>query len=187
MEEAEPYTPDYAKRREGLKTNKFVKFFIHGLSFTLMMYVIIIGWIFILIPFAMCGFCFGVAIALGILAYAIGWINSWLMERVWGREKEEFDWWGPLIHGILLFVVILVLSIPWYAVVLAFPEVNDWPYLIISIVVFFAYCLIDGFAAYYVGTMFTEQFARIQPPIEPPVPASNSMANEPHGPSPPNP
>lgn len=187
LEAWEPPVQDYTKRGVGLEANKFVKFFIHGLLFTLIMYVIIIGWIFLLIPFAMCGFCFGIAIALGILAYVIGWINSWLMERIWGREKEEFDWWGPLIHGILLFVVILVLSIPWYAVTAVFPEVNTWPYLIISILVFFVYCLIDGFAAYYVGAMFTEKFARVRPPMEPPVPTPYLPANEPKGPSPPNP
>jgi hypothetical protein len=173
------------KQRKGLDLNKYVKYFLHGLAFTLIMFILTIGWVFILIPLAICGFCFGIAIALAILVYAMGWVNTWLMGAVWGKEKMDEDWWAPLLHGAILFAVLLVLSVPWYAVRSVVPEIDTWPFLLISIVVFFIYCFIDGFTAYYVGSMFSENFARPKPQIQPIEASLPLPPEEPKGPSPP--
>ena len=184
----EPYPSNpYPKERKGLELNKYIKYFLHGLGFTVIMFVITIGWVFILIPLAICGLCFGIVIALGILVYVMGWVNTWLMGVIWGKEKTSNEWWGPLVHGALLFVVLLVLSLPWYSVKSVIPELNTWPYLIISILVFLVYCFIDGIAGYYVGTMFTETFVRREPPMEPMETISPMPPEGPQGPSPPSP
>jgi|GEM_PF-2260187 len=183
--EENPPNP-YIEERKGLNYSKNTKYFLHGLGLTAIMFVVIIGWVFILIPFAICGFCFGIAIAFGILVYVMGWINTWLMGVIWGTERLKEEWWGPLVHGTLLFIVLLILSMPWYAVQTVIPELNDWPYLLISIVVFLIYCFIDGVAAYYIGNMFTSTFVKKSPPIAPTEMTPPAPPEGPQGPSPPS-
>lgn len=176
-----PYLSSQGRRDPN---DRYIRFFLHGLAFSLIMMVLALFWAFLALILGICGGCLGIILALVLLIYMMGWVNTWLMDLIWHRQRTDAEWWDPLPHGLLLLVVLFVLASPSWLLQSAFPEIDNWPFLLIRISIFLVYCLIDGYAAYMVGGVFSGERGPSRPTMEPP---QGPPPMPPDGPSEPEP
>jgi hypothetical protein len=124
-----------------------LKYFLHGLAYSLIMTGVAFVWAFILVLAAICGGLLGIILALGLLVLAMGAVNSFLADAIW-EIKTESGVINYFVHGLVLFIFLLVASIPSTVITSATGS------LILAVVMFLVYCFIDGFIARYVANMF---------------------------------
>ena len=86
-----------------------VKYFIHGLGFSILFLVLLIGWAFILALLVVSGFIIGLIIGFGLLFLIVGYVNSFITDLLWFPVKTSF--WGTLFHGFALFIVLLIVGV----------------------------------------------------------------------------
>jgi hypothetical protein len=70
----------------------------------------------------------------------MGWLNVNLTRIFWHIPVDS-GWAALLAHGFVLFIALLLVSIPQLIVAALIPSV------ITSIALFFVYCFVDGFVA----------------------------------------
>jgi hypothetical protein len=123
------------------------RYFIHGLLFELIFFLLGLAWVFLLAVLLVIGAIIGLIIGIIVLFFILGGINTVLMGEIWQFRVKD-DWKSLLIHGIALFIVLLITSIPSFIVSLSNPD------LIVQIVVFIVYCFVDGIIAKAVGSIW---------------------------------
>jgi hypothetical protein len=106
-------------------------------------------WIVITVPLVLCGAFIGLAIALFLLVMAIGYLNTFLTELIWGTSMD-FGWKSVFVHGLLLMVVLLVASIP--SIVLR-AVTND---LAVAVALFLFYSFVDGAICRRIATLWAK-------------------------------
>ncbi len=119
---------------------RLLKYFIHGLAFAVLYFILAIIWAFIFAFLVIIGSFLGFIIGIVILFFFVGGLNTFLTQLIWSAHIRS-DWLSLFIHGLGLFFVLLIVSLPMFFLF-------GTPYgLVLSIVLFLLYALIDGFIA----------------------------------------
>jgi predicted neutral ceramidase superfamily lipid hydrolase len=105
----------------------------------------------ILVVLVFSGAILGLLIGLGVLMLFIGGLNSVLTDFIWDIQTKTSAW-NLLIHGIVLFLVLLVINFVLMAPSLIFPHI------ITSIIMFILTSLVNGFSAKNVASVFEEEY-----------------------------
>jgi len=130
-------------------TSLLFKYFLHGILFSGFFLVLGIVWAVILAVLIVVGLFIGLIIGIIVLLFIIGGLNVILTTAIWHISVKS-DWKSLLVHGFVLFIVLLLVNSPSFIIKIIAP---DW---IISIVVFLIYCFIDGFASKKVASYWEE-------------------------------
>jgi hypothetical protein len=125
------------------------RYFLHGLFFNVIFFLLTIAWAILLAGLIIFGAIIGLIIGIIILFFIYGAINVFLMERIWDFRVKA-DWKSLLTHGLAMFFVLLIVSIPSIIINFLAPSIP------VAIVVFIVYCFIDGYVAKAVGGMWEE-------------------------------
>jgi len=123
----------------------------HGIGLSILMLFLIIGWAVLLMILVAIGSILGLLIGLALLALALGFINSFLAEAVWDMDTDS-ALIPKFFHGVLLFVILLLVNLPWIAITYYLPH---WS---ITMVLFIIYVPIHG----YVGVRVAGVFETVQ-------------------------
>jgi len=116
------------------------KYFLHGILFSGMFLVTVFIWAFIFVLLVIGGAFIGFILGFIVLFYIIGGINVFLGDRIWGISVKS-DWKSLLLHGFVLFILLVIVSIPSVILNLKLPS------LATTVLLFIIYCFIDGFIA----------------------------------------
>ena len=130
----------YKINREKMSWVGVKKYILHGFVFSLLMFAILIGWIFILGFLVVIGSVIGLIIGVVALVYVIGWLNVNLTRYFWHIEADS-KWTALIAHGFVLLLALLLVSIPQLLVSMLIPS------LITTILMFIIYCFVDGYVA----------------------------------------
>jgi hypothetical protein len=123
------------------------KYFLHGLTLSLIMLVVSLGWLFFLFFLIMVGSIVGLLIGLGVFVFVLGWVNKELIRYFWNMNPKT-GWKDTLVHGVFLFGALLIAGIPQLIIVRVIPGI------VTTVVLFLVYCLIDG----YIGRNLAKNF-----------------------------
>ncbi len=124
--------------KEKEKTWKIIaKYFVHGVAFSLLFAVLVIAWSAVLLMLAIFGSFIGLIIGVGILMLVVGGLNSVLTGLLWFPVKTAF--WSILGHGVVLFIVLLIVGIFVNGPSLVFPGIPT------TIITFIIGSFLDGY------------------------------------------
>lgn len=121
-----------------------VKFFIHGVSFSVLFWILFIVWSLMFVVLVAFGAFIGVIIGFVILVYIVGGLNCFLTDKLW--FPVETQWKSVLAHGFYLFIVLVVVD---FALIIL-PMIL-LPSVATRIISFIIVTFIDGYAAKYVA------------------------------------
>lgn len=99
-------TPTAPAKKLGFKT--ILKYFAHGLTFSVLYFAMVLFWTLILTILVVSGAIIGLIIGLGILFLIIGALNSEITSFLWFPVEASF--WKVLLHGVVLFIVLLIVQ-----------------------------------------------------------------------------
>jgi hypothetical protein len=130
----------YQFQKKAMDLEDVKKYFLHGLVFSILMFAIIIGWIFVLAFLIVIGSIIGLILGLVMLVFLIGWLNVKLTRIFWHFEAGS-EWTELMLHGVALLLALLMVSIPQLLI--------SWliPSPITTILLFIVYCFVDGYVA----------------------------------------
>ena len=123
----------------------------HGIGLSILMIILVIGWAVILMILMALGSILGLLIGLGVLELGLGYINSFLADAVRDMDTDE-ALSSKFFHGVLLFIVLLLVNLPWVAINY---YAQHW---LTTIFLFIIYVPIHG----YVGKRVAEVFETIE-------------------------
>jgi hypothetical protein len=126
------------------------RYFLHGLLFSLILIILIFVWAFLAVVLVFIGSILGLIIGIVLLFFIFGGINTYLMQGIWGISIKS-NMLSLFTHGLALFLVLLLVSIPSLIVSLLAPNIA------VSIVLFVFYCFVDGYVAKAVGGNWEEE------------------------------
>ena len=126
-----------------------LRYFGQGFLFSLMFIFLAIVWALLLVVLVMIGFIIGLIIGFLILIFLIGALNAGLTSWIW-HTPVKMDWKSLLVHGLILFIALIIAHIPALIVNVAVPS------LATTLVLFLVYCFIDGFIARKVAGYYEE-------------------------------
>lgn len=126
------------------------KYFIHGILFSILSLVLVFGWALIFVTLVFVGFIIGFIIGLIVLFLVVGWLNVFLTGSIWGITVES-NWLILIVHGFVLFVALLIASIP--QILISVLASN----LVMDIALFIIYCFINGYIAKNVAGLWKEE------------------------------
>jgi hypothetical protein len=127
--------------------SSLVRYFLHGIAFSVLLLLLEIGWAFIFVLLTVTGYLIGIILGFIVLFFIIGGLNAILTEFIWSIPMRS-DWKGLLSHGFVLFLVLLIVAIPSYLVAFVAPSI------VTSIVLSVVYAFIDGYVAKNIGKMW---------------------------------
>jgi len=128
------------------------RYFLHGLLFNVILFLLIFAWAFIMVTLVFVGFFLGVyvgfvlglVVGIVLLVFIFGGFNTYLMQEIW-KVSVKTNWFGLFTHGLALFLILLLVSIPSMVVSRLAPNV------VVYVVLFVVYCFVDGYVAKAVG------------------------------------
>jgi hypothetical protein len=126
-------------------TSNLLKYFEHGILWSITFTFIVIAWIFILVGLLFTGLLLGIIIGLALLFILMGAVNSAITNAIW-KVNIESDWKSDFIQGLGLFIALTLAHLPDSLII------NLVPDPIISILLFIPYCFIDGAIAKALAT-----------------------------------
>jgi hypothetical protein len=147
-----------------------LKYFLHGIAFSVIFVGLAIFWIVILAVLVMFGSFIGLIIGFILLFLIIGGLNSFLTVRIWDFSTRT-GWTSLLTHGVVLFIVLIIVSIPAMVINANIPSLTT------TLIMFIVYAFIDGFIARKVADFWEEEFSSTSeneykpPPSEPERPS----------------
>ena len=124
----------------GSSTSLLIRYFLHGLAFSLLFIVLMLVWVIIAAVLIVVGLFIGLIIGFIILFYFVGGLNAWLTRSIWSFPVKT-NFLSLLSHGFVLFIVLLLAQIPQLILSLG------WPSLIMTVILFIAYAFVDGYIA----------------------------------------
>ncbi len=116
------------------------KYFLHGMVFSILYLALAFVWVFLLVVLVIVGFFIGLMVGLVVLFFIVGGLNNFLTNLIWSVPIKT-DWKSLLLHGLVLFILLLIVHIPNAIVNFLFPNIG------LQIVVFLIYAFVDGFVA----------------------------------------
>lgn len=128
-----------------------VKYFVHGIVFSILFTILAIAWIFGFLVLLLLGSFIGLIIGFVLLMLIVGFVNAVITAQLWFPIKYEF--WSLLGHGFVLFIVLsIVNAIFILAPSLAFPGIAT------SVVTFIIGSFLDGLVGKWVAGWFKQDF-----------------------------
>ena len=135
------------------------RYCLHGLGLSVIMFGLIFGWTFVLAILMAIGSVLGLLIGMGLLILGLGYVNAFLAEYVWTnggsggqgeveehfrlegfREGAEVDYgWTSMdigntfFHGLILFMFLGLVNIPYVAIQYLVPH---WAVTLALIIVY---------------------------------------------------
>jgi hypothetical protein len=117
-----------------------LKYFLHGILFSGIFLAMAFIWAIIFVVLIAFGSFIGLILGFIVFFFIISGINVFLADLIWSIPVKS-DWKSLLVHGFVLFILLIIVSIPSLVVNLIVPS------LITTIILFIIYCFIDGFVA----------------------------------------
>lgn len=148
---ADPINPVPADETPVVSKPLMLKYFLHGIAFSLIMVGLVIIWAVLLVMLIMIGSVLGLFIGIAAFLFSIGGLNVILTNEIWHVEVKS-DWKNVLAHGTVLFIALILVGIPSIVLRAVFPGT------IISIVLFIPYCFIDGYVARKISGMWVKGY-----------------------------
>jgi hypothetical protein len=132
--------------------SRLLRYFVHGLAFSILFLFLTFIWAFILALLIVVGSIIGFIIGFVVLFFLMRGLNTFLTRWIWSPDIRS-GWLSLLIHGLGLFIALLIASIPSLLLI-------GTPYsLAFSIMLFVPYALADGFIAKHIAFAFREDSA----------------------------
>lgn len=147
--------------------SSFGKYFLHGLAFAVLFFIVGIAWVLITVVLVICGLFLGLAIGVVLFFVFMGYVNSFVTEALWFPVKTGFL--SCLGHGFLLFLVFIPLNL----IILAI-QAFVTPNLAVSFIVFLVTAPISGFLAKGVAGLWRVEPSQVPVAPPPPVPGVDS-------------
>lgn len=126
------------------------RYFLHGLLFSLILILLIFVWAFLAVALVFIGSILGLIIGIVLLFFIFGGINTFLMQEIW-KISTKSGLLSLFTHGLVLFLVLLLVSIPSLIINFLAPNIA------VSVILFVIYCFVDGYAAKAVGGNWEEE------------------------------
>ena len=135
--------------------DKLLRIYLHGLLWSVIFGIIIVGWAFLFVTLALVALFLGLIIAIVVLVYLMGLLNRGLSEWIWGLELMG-DWLSNFIHGVFLAIMLAIIHIPiGLTLVLLFPSLPDVIAMLLPTLLIYPF--IDGYFAWVIGTSFVNE------------------------------
>lgn len=125
------------------------RYFIHGISFSIMLSFVSILWVFMLAVFLALGYIIGLVLAFGVLFLMMGAINTILTSGIWDAHIEA-GVATMLVHGFSLFIILFVANFPSIFLLTYFPGI------VIQVGLILVYAFVDGYIAKGLGLSFRQ-------------------------------
>jgi ABC-type dipeptide/oligopeptide/nickel transport system permease component len=129
----------------------FLKYFLHGIAFSTLFFVLAMAWIFILALLVNVDAIIGFIIGLLLLFLTIGFLNSAITSYLWFKVK--FGFWDFFFHGVVLFGTLLILN-----VIVTVPT-HILPGIASTVIVFIIATFLEGFVAKKLAGWWQEEYA----------------------------
>lgn len=127
-----------------------LRYFLHGIVYSLLSIVLLFAWAILLVFLVMIGWLIGLAIGIIVFLLFVGGLNIFLSGIIWSLNVKS-GWLSILGHGLVLFLLQAIAGIPAIIVELAVPSLAS------TIAVFVVYCFVDGFIARTVAGWWEEE------------------------------
>lgn len=140
--------PPKIKEKEGaLKI--VVKYFVHGIAFSLLFALLVVAWAFGLVMLVVLGSFIGLAIGVAVLILIVGFLNAVITTQLWFEVKTGF--WDLLLHGLVLLIVLVIVNgLLVTAPSLVFPGIPT------TIITFIIGTFVNGFVGRKVAEWWSE-------------------------------
>jgi len=126
-------------------TSLLPRYFVQGMLFSLLNLGPAVGWSLITAAFASLTGIAGLVVGVVLLFFLMAAINIVLTGSLWDLSVRD-GFGGLFVHGITLFLILLIVSIP--ALILN----NLFPSLAVRLAMLILYSLIDGYVAVNVAS-----------------------------------
>ena len=97
------------------------KYFLHGMGFSVLYLILTIVSIFVYSILISIGLFLGFIIGLALLMLIIGLSNNIFMTELWDVSMQT-GFWSTLVHGITVFIMLLIVGVPFVIIELAAPS-----------------------------------------------------------------
>jgi hypothetical protein len=135
--------------------SNLLRYLAHGLVLSVLLIILIFGWAFLAIILVLCGWIIGLLVALVLIPFVYGYANTFVMEIVWTQNMDH-EWKVVFIHGLFLFIVLLVVGLP---VTLANYVFHS---MALVIILFLVYIPINGYIAKKIGDGYIVAMETVQ-------------------------
>jgi uncharacterized membrane protein len=129
-----------------------MKYFVHGIAFSFLFLVLAFVLVFVLVFLVAVGSFIGLIIGFGILMLTIGGLNCFLTGVIWGEETNT-SFWSVLLHGVVLFVILLFVN----GILVMVPNLV-FPSIATTVVTFIIGAFAGGFVGKKVAGLFEEGY-----------------------------
>ncbi len=120
---------------------QLAKYFLHGVTFSILFFVSAIVWGFVFGTLIVLGSFIGLIIGVVLLFLIVGGLNAFLSEAIWNLSID-YGWQNLLSCGFYLTAALILVHIPT-----VYALIYEPPSIIVSMVLFVIYAFIDGFLA----------------------------------------
>lgn len=113
-ESPEPQVPPPTSLIQRVNFRVLLKYFVHGILYSVLGIVVLFVWIFILLSLITIGSFLGLLIGLGVFVLLIGGLNSIITSFLWFPVKMSF--WNVFFHGLALSIALLIVEVIFLAI-----------------------------------------------------------------------
>lgn len=135
---------------EPSRSSLAIKYFFHGILFSILLAVLGLGWAFIFAGLVITGFIIGLIIGFVLLFLLMGFLNAFITDLMWNINTKT-DWGSLLAHGFVLSLALIVVAIPSFLINVFLPS------LVTTVILSIVYCFVDGFIAKKVASGWEEE------------------------------
>ena len=139
-----------------MEPSEVLKYFAHGIAFSFLYLLLSYFWVFLFAALIDIGLIIGFIIGVALFFLILAGINVYLSSRLWDISVRD-DWKSLLEHGFILFIALILVSIP---IILLSPYIaglSDFESLTVRIIIFIGYAFLDGFLAKNLGELWEEE------------------------------
>jgi len=136
---------------EDMNWKDLLKYFVHGMAFSTLFFVLAIAWTFVLAFLVGVGAIIGFIIGFVLLFLMIGFLNSVITSYLWFKVK--FGFWDFLFHGIVLFVTLLMLNVITTVPTLVLPGIAT------TVITYIIATFLEGFVAKKLAGWWQAEYA----------------------------
>jgi hypothetical protein len=127
-----------------------LRYFGHEFAFSLLLLALGLMWAMLLVFLVVIGLFLGLIIGIILLLLILGGLNSFLALTVWSINVKS-DWKNLLIHGLVLFILLIIVHIPSLIITYGVPG------LMTTIALFIFNAFIDCYVAKHVALWWEEK------------------------------
>ena len=136
------------------------KYFVHGIAFSLLSIVLAFAMVVLFVFLAVIGSFIGVISGLAVLLLAVGGLNSFLTDAIWGTHTQT-SLSSLFLHGLTFFLLLLVVN----GLLVMVPNVA-FPSTATTIITFISGAFAGGYVGKTVAGWFESEFQREEIPQE---------------------